>query len=157
MRHHPQYGNLSPKYILISVNYRHFSALFNNLRKSKSLLSFLLLFMDAFLLPCCSEIVRKAVKRVAWIWAWLSSIMAVLPAGCHFFQMLVSAGLGISLRAILSSWRMSCVTSQQVLNAAKPSLHFKRGFFFLMHFLRNKLGMGFLYTRNRAMNSELQL
>lgn len=82
--------------------------------------------------------------------------MAVLLAGWHVFQMLVSAGLGISLRAILSSLRISCVTSQ-VLNAAKPSLHFKRGFFFLMHFLRNQIGTGFLYTRNKAINSELQL
>lgn len=43
------------------VNYEHFSVLFNLLRKSQSFLSFLLLFIDTFLVLPCLEIVQKAV------------------------------------------------------------------------------------------------
>lgn len=54
---------LITKCIFISANYEHFSAVSNNLlRKSKYLLSSLLLFVAISLFPHCSETVQKAER-----------------------------------------------------------------------------------------------
>lgn len=127
-----QYGNLSPKYIFISVNYKHFSALFNNLlRKSKSLLSFLLLFVATSPVPHCSEIVQKGERRPKF-GVWLSSIMALLISWWHFLQIFKSLLVWALFWGQYSAIE-GCLVLLHSKSLTLPILFIVKGDFFFFH------------------------